>query len=88
MATRTYPTVEREGIRGVAHGAKGRRPQPVGKITARLAVENRPSVFERHFWPFACGLVFLWTFMNSGDTILIYMKLMASFLYQANCDSL
>jgi hypothetical protein len=71
MRTRTCPTAEREGIRVVPRGQKWCRPQPVGKNTAPLGAENRPSVFERHFGPFASGVVLVWVFIRVFDFTLI-----------------
>jgi hypothetical protein len=77
MRRRTCATAEREGIRVVTRGEKWCRPQSVGKNTATIAMESPPSVFERHFGPFAGGVVLVWVLLRanggvrySGDTIL------------------
>jgi hypothetical protein len=59
MRTRTCVTMEREGMRVVAHGEKRCRSQPMGKKGAPIAAQNEPSVFEKRFWLFAGGVVLL-----------------------------
>jgi hypothetical protein len=40
MRTPTCATMEREGMRVVAQGAKGRRPQPDSKKSVHIVAEN------------------------------------------------
>jgi 4-amino-4-deoxy-L-arabinose transferase-like glycosyltransferase len=67
MRTRTCATMEREGMRVMAHGEKWCRPQPDSKKSVHIVAENGPSVFERRFWLFGCGVVLLWVFLRVFD---------------------
>jgi hypothetical protein len=67
MRTRTGATMEREGMRVVAHGEKWCRPQPDSKKSVHIVAEKGPSVFEKEFWLFACGVVSLWIGVRGGD---------------------
>jgi hypothetical protein len=63
--------MERERMRVVAHGEKWCRPQPVGKKSVPIAAVRGPSVFEKRFWLFAGGVVFLWVCLRVFDFTLL-----------------
>jgi hypothetical protein len=71
MRMRTCATMEHEGIRVVAHGEKWCRPQPASRKSVRAGAENGPSVFEKRFWLFGCGVVFLWISVRVFDFTLL-----------------
>jgi hypothetical protein len=71
MRTHTCATTEREAVRVVAHGEKWCRPQAVGKKSTPVAPESGPSVFEKRFWLFVCGVVFLWISVRVFDFTLL-----------------
>ncbi len=71
MRMRTCATMEREGMRVVAHGAKWCRPQPVSRKNVPLVADSGPSVFEQRFWLFAGGIVFLWVCLRVFDFTLL-----------------
>jgi hypothetical protein len=47
------------------------RPRSVAKNSAPVVAEDRPSVFERHFGLFACGVVLIWVLTRVFDFTLI-----------------
>ena len=55
MNASTRRVVERKEAHVAVGGRKPCRPRPVGKNSAAVAPEDGSSVFERHFWLFACG---------------------------------
>jgi hypothetical protein len=63
--------MEREGMRVVAQGAKWCRSRPITRKSVRVAAENGPSVFEKRFWLFGCGVVLLWVFLRLFDFTLL-----------------
>jgi hypothetical protein len=58
-------------MRVVAHGEKWCRPQPVSRKSVRAGAENGPSVFEKRFRLFGCGVVLLWIFLRVFDFALL-----------------
>ncbi len=71
MRTRTCATTERERMRVVAHGEKWCRSQPIGKKSTPIAAKSGPSVFEKRFRLFACGVVLLWVCLRVFDLTLL-----------------
>jgi hypothetical protein len=64
-------TVWQEGIQTLANSRKRHCLGPVGKKGVPLAAEDKPSVFEKHFWISVCGVVFIWSLTRVFDFAII-----------------
>ncbi len=67
MYASTRRVVKGKEPRVVLDSGQPGRSRPIGKNNTAVAPEDGPSVFERHFWAFACGVVFVWVFIRVFD---------------------
>ncbi len=71
MYASTRRVVEGKEPRAARDSGRAGHKRPVGRDNAAVAPEDGPNLFERRFWPFACGVVLIWVLVRVFDFTLL-----------------